>query len=85
LNDGSRKTNYPGTIDRGFTVHEISGIDSTYLKMGVEPTPEALHISDIPQTMDNVQYKICVIGRESWTDMSPPFSSCRMWKIKYII
>jgi hypothetical protein len=64
-----------------FDIYDNSEIDSCHLKMGVELTPEALHISGTLQTMVSVQYKICTTGRGSWTNMSHFSSPLFMWKI----
>jgi hypothetical protein len=34
-----------------------------HLKTGAEPTPETLHISNIPHTMDNVQHSVPIMNQ----------------------
>jgi hypothetical protein len=38
---------------------------TSHLKTGVKPTPETLCISNIPQTMDNVQHNVPIMNQSS--------------------
>jgi hypothetical protein len=59
LNDGSGKTNYPGTIDRGFTVYSCVSMEERHASLCASILPKVPDLPPLLCASTNAEHQVC--------------------------